>query len=214
MPTTLVFLSESIESSDLISGCLEDLPQIQQGEVVAVGRPGGYLDAALNSCGVLHRLVPPAKLTHRVRREIIQDADYVLGFWDGRTLTDLVFEARVQKKPTKLFAVETAVVVNKDRGDTYDIYIGRGTPWGNPFVVGTGDGRYTREEAVAKYRTYFEQDILTDKSKVAALKAMRGLRLGCHCKPLACHGDVIASYVNRLPAEQVESTSNAEPQRA
>ena len=35
--------------------------------------------------------------------------------------------------------------------ENYDIYIGRGSKWGNPFVIGK-DG--SREEVVEKYRVF------------------------------------------------------------
>ncbi|ASF45912.1 DUF4326 domain-containing protein [Methylovulum psychrotolerans] len=30
------------------------------------------------------------------------------------------------------------------------------------------------------------------------LLQLRGKVLGCHCKPAACHGDVLANYLNSL----------------
>ncbi len=42
----------------------------------------------------------------------------------------------------------------------------------------------------------FERGFLKfSKEDVLALK---GKTLGCHCKPAACHGDVIAEYLNVL----------------
>ena len=41
-------------------------------------------------------------------------------------------------------------VVNKYK-HVYDVYIGRGSKWGNPFVIGK-DG--TREEVINKYEEY------------------------------------------------------------
>ncbi len=78
-------------------------------------------------------------------------------------------------------------VVNKSRG-SYDVYIGRGSEWGNPYRVGV-DG--TRENVIAKYREY----LLGNKKLLAALPELDGKRLGCHCKPLACHGDVLAELL-------------------
>jgi hypothetical protein len=43
-------------------------------------------------------------------------------------------------------------VVNK-RIDAFDVYIGRGSVWGNPFVIGK-DG--DRAEVIRKYEDYFE----------------------------------------------------------
>lgn len=41
---------------------------------------------------------------------------------------------------------------------------------------------------IAKYEVW----ILTRKDLLADLPALRGKRLGCHCKPLACHADTLA----------------------
>lgn len=77
-------------------------------------------------------------------------------------------------------------VVNK-RYKQFDIYIGRGTKWGNPFIIGK-DG--TREEVIAKYMKH-----LTSSPKLMeSLPELLGKRLGCFCKPLACHGDVLKQY--------------------
>ena len=78
-------------------------------------------------------------------RRALSDTDHLLMMWDGRSLTQLLFEARLRAFPTKLFAIEVATVVNKDRGDDFDVYIGRGTPWGNPYPVGKQEGQYERD---------------------------------------------------------------------
>ncbi len=67
----------------------------------------------------------------------------------------------------------------------YDIYIGRPSVWGNPFVIGR-DG--TREEVVAKYAEW----VKTQPQILAELPKLNGKILGCFCAPLACHGDVLA----------------------
>lgn len=85
-------------------------------------------------------------------------------------------------------ATRPTVVVNK-RLSTYDVYIGRGSLWGNPFVVGR-DG--TREEVVAKYEQYF----LDSPVLKAQVHTLKGKRLGCFCKPAACHGDVLARHAD------------------
>ncbi len=66
----------------------------------------------------------------------------------------------------------------------YDVYIGRPSKWGNPFVVGR-DG--TREDVIKKYREY----LLSNPDLMKALPELRGKVLGCWCAPLACHGDVL-----------------------
>ncbi len=70
-----------------------------------------------------------------------------------------------------------------------DVYIGRPSPWGNPFAIGR-DG--TRAEVIEKYRAWITGD---DRVAVALrrnLRVLRGHRLVCYCAPAACHGDVLA----------------------
>ena len=83
-------------------------------------------------------------------------------------------------------------VVNKYKSE-YDVYIGRGSEWGNPFVIGK-DG--SRDQVIAKYRERLWQQIQSGAVSTEQLKALNGKRLGCFCKPQACHGDVIKSAVN------------------
>ena len=82
-----------------------------------------------------------------------------------------------------------ARVVNKYK-EKYDIYIGRSSYWGNPFIIGP-DG--TREEVIELYRQYIEaRPYMIEKAK----KELRGKVLGCYCKPKACHGDVLLEIAN------------------
>ena len=81
-----------------------------------------------------------------------------------------------------------AVNLRKER---YDVYIGRGSKWGNKFVIGK-DGN--REEVIRKYREW----IMLNKELLNSLHELKGKKLGCFCKPQACHGDVLAELVNNL----------------
>lgn len=80
-------------------------------------------------------------------------------------------------------------VVNLKK-DSYDVYIGRGSRWGNPFHIGK-DG--TREDVIQKYRIWLWREIKAGRITKEDLKALRGKRLGCFCKPEACHGDVLVA---------------------
>lgn len=142
---------------------------------------------------------------HEIRKALA-DTEHLLLLWDGRSLSDLLFEARLSGTPTKVHAVQVTEVVNKDRGDDFDVYIGRGSMWGNPFPVGKQDGQYERDESIALFKQHFEKNILTDAGKRRGLLGLRGLRIACHCKPLACHGDVIAAYLNELDPDHQESS--------
>jgi hypothetical protein len=123
---------------------------------------------------------------------------HIVVFWDGEDLSDLVFTAKLLGKPLRIVPVEITKVRNKDKDEPFDVYIGRGTPWGNPFPIGKGGVGDTREDVIRKYKEYFEQELVSDPEKQKALLSLRGYRLACHCKPLACHGDVIANYLNSL----------------
>lgn len=68
--------------------------------------------------------------------------------------------------------------------DAYDLKIMRGTPWGNPFIIGVHG---TREQVIARYREW----VVKQKHLMDKLHELRGKRLGCCCKPLACHGDIL-----------------------
>ncbi len=85
-------------------------------------------------------------------------------------------------------------VVNKN-DEPYDVYIGRPSKWGNPFLIGR-DG--TREEVVEKFIDYFIEQIEVGNIKTDELKQLHGKRLGCFCSPKPCHGDIIAHYVEEL----------------
>ena len=65
------------------------------------------------------------------------------------------------------------------------VYIGRPSPWGNPFAVGK-DG--TREEVIARYIGHLQQNPeLVDRIRVE----LAGKDLVCWCAPAACHGDIL-----------------------
>ena len=83
------------------------------------------------------------------------------------------------------------IVGNKYK-EEYDIYIGRGSLWGNPYKIGE-DG--TREEVIEKYRLYLWEQIKSGKITKEQLIALQSKRLGCFCKPQACHGDIIVKAV-------------------
>jgi len=70
-----------------------------------------------------------------------------------------------------------------------EIYIGRPSKWGNPFVIGR-DG--DRAEVIDRYRAYLRHR----PELVAALGELRGRQLACHCSPQPCHGDVLAELAD------------------
>lgn len=106
--------------------------------------------------------------------------------------------------------MSTTTVVNV-RCEAFDVYIGRrsvlmvgakgtgpgearqlsASPFGNPFRIGR-DG--TREQVIEKYRDW----IMDRPHLLSQLEELRGKRLGCWCKPAACHGDVLVELIEAL----------------
>lgn len=89
-------------------------------------------------------------------------------------------------------------VVNKHHKLPYDVYIGRGSKWGNPFThLANTKAEHqleTREDAMNAYRDWIgkQTDLL------GAIRELQGKTLCCFCKPQACHGDVLSEYANTL----------------
>ena len=91
---------------------------------------------------------------------------------------------------------ETRVV--NIRHSKCDQLIDRTTIFGNPFP----EWKWGREECVRRFETYFWDRIERDPAWKAEVLAIREkdsggvVRIGCHCAPLDCHGNVIADYLN------------------
>ena len=75
--------------------------------------------------------------------------------------------------------------------EPYDVYIGRGSKWGNPYVIGKNG---TREEVIEKYTNY----LLGNTDLMNSLEELKGKILGCWCSPQACHGDVLIKLIKEM----------------
>lgn len=84
------------------------------------------------------------------------------------------------------------------RTEAYDVYIGRPSKWGNPFQIGMNG---TREEVIRQYENWLQRRIDDGTITREDLKKLYGKRLGCYCKPQACHGDILANIVEELCQE-------------
>lgn len=103
--------------------------------------------------------------------------------------------------------------------DSTDTYIGRGpggrhmsnTPvgergWlGNPYALDDG---YSRDESIDLFRDAFYDKLSTDDEFYAAVRNLDADILGCWCQRLdedspACHGEVIADYLNGNGIEDI-----------
>lgn len=65
------------------------------------------------------------------------------------------------------------------------VYVGRGSPWGNPFVIGK-DG--DRAEVIRKFECFALPQM--------DLSALKGKDLVCYCAPAACHADLLLAKAN------------------
>ena len=113
---------------------------------------------------------------------------------------------------------QITTVVNVDQ-KAYEIYIGRQAfslqHWGNPFshrFAGKAQGLIrvaSREAAIQAYRewllgiNYPGVDPARRKWILENLGILKGKVLGCFCKPLPCHGDVLIE----LLAKEYNNTS-------
>ena len=105
-----------------------------------------------------------------------------------------------------------------------NFYIGRPSVLGNPFTyngVRTNLAKLafkTREESITAYEKYFDVMYGKDEDFTKAFdeiyehyKNGEDIYLQCFCKPLPCHGDVIADKLQRkLIKEKMEIRKNEE----
>lgn len=100
-------------------------------------------------------------------------------------------------------------VLNVYLHDTkHSVSIMRGTPYGNPFIIGE-DG--TRADVVALFREYAEWRIQIQPNWLRKLKGIKKLR--CVCSPQPCHGDVIAELVERVYGKKKNNVEGIEEGR-
>lgn len=73
------------------------------------------------------------------------------------------------------------------------VYIGRGSPYGNPFIIGK-DG--DRDEVIRKFTEH--------QLPKLDLTPLHGCSLICFCAPLPCHGNPILEKIMRDLKENVK----------
>ena len=134
-------------------------------------------------------------------------------FSDGSYFSEEILWAKEKNIPLRVIHIDITRVINIDKedpsvyGDKY-VYIGRNpnrlpnTPnWSNPYSMydfQIGEESLSREDVIHLFAYGFERENLpTNLTKTDVLQ-LRGKVLGCHCKPLACHGDILADYINSL----------------
>jgi len=106
--------------------------------------------------------------------------------------------------------------------DSCDVYIGRGIEirthmltnginpgeegWlGNSHPIGWCEickENHIRVECIDKFKQDFYKKISSDLVFRESVLALKGKRLGCYCKPKACHGDIIKNWIEQQDYEQ------------
>ena len=105
-------------------------------------------------------------------------------------------------------SMETKVV--NLHNEPFDVYIGRAGKgqdgyFGNRHPIGYCYQmqclcQHDRKSAIEAYKKDFLYAIEHDGTFLLRVLELRGKRLGCFCKPLACHGDVIKEWLDNHPS--------------
>lgn len=130
-----------------------------------------------------------------------ENITHALIFDDGEEFPEETMKLKSSGKPIRRIKIFITRVINIKRETEYQNikstanyeYIGRGSYWGNPYsMYEEGDDR---DEVIRKFKYDFDYDKFPNKEKSEVFK-LKGKRLGCFCKPEACHGDVLANFLN------------------
>lgn len=102
------------------------------------------------------------------------------------------------------------IVGNKYKGAT-GIYIGRGSPLGNPFPIDETKGN-TRDKVIDQYEVWLREQIksglnipLINQLNLIANEAIHtgSCTLVCFCAPKRCHGEVIRKIIEEAYNDQI-----------
>ena len=103
--------------------------------------------------------------------------------------------------------MKKTLVVNKNL-EHFDVYIGRGSAFGNPFPVHNGE--FTLDESLHLYEHHLFDKIMTEPDFKTKFLSLEGKKLGCFCKKARsdskeygnddtrCHGDVIVKIMEKF----------------
>lgn len=101
-------------------------------------------------------------------------------------------------------------VVNVRSGLPFDVYIGRPSPWANPYSSKPSRVRgvirvATAIEAVERY----EEWLMKQPHLLERLPELCGKVLGCWCDGLICHGYVLVRLSNKAETRDLSGLMNA-----
>lgn len=105
----------------------------------------------------------------------------------------------------------TVVNLRKHEPTDNDIYVGRGSPLGNPKHI-----TYitTREDVIAHYKEYLpkklaakDREICDEMNRIYRAAKKGDVNLVCFCKPNDCHADFIKQLIEEKLCLQKEITT-------
>lgn len=176
------------------------LKNIDDFSVVYPSDPNEFIKRYFDETNEIHQLFESSEwkaeeLTHGVI------------FDDGEELVEDALFIRELGIPLRRIKIDISRVINIKKESQYKSkkstpeyeYIGRGSYWGNPYSM--YDGGDDREEVIRKFKYDFDYEKFPNKDKSEVYK-LAGKRLGCFCKPQACHGDILADYLNSWDDEK------------
>ncbi len=84
------------------------------------------------------------------------------------------------------------------KNSSYEVYIGRGSKWGNPFSNKKNTKAIyktkSRKESIEKYKDWLLNG--NGRFLIEDLHELEGKICGCFCKPKLCHGDILLEILN------------------
>ncbi|MPW30748.1 DUF4326 domain-containing protein [Agarivorans sp. B2Z047] len=154
--------------------------------------PSGFIDKYCQEFGVACR---------KQERWEMSGITHALIFDDGEEFPEETMKLKASGIPIRRIKISITRVINIKRETEYQKekstpryeYIGRGSYWGNPYSM--HEEGESRDEVIRKFKYDFDYEKFPNKEKSEVFK-LKGKRLGCFCKPEACHGDVLADFLN------------------
>lgn len=79
----------------------------------------------------------------------------------------------------------------------YDVYVGRPSPWGNPYSHKEGTLAAYKTASIEESIIKFEEYVRSSPALITLIKdQLKGKILGCWCHPTPCHADILAKIAN------------------
>lgn len=87
-----------------------------------------------------------------------------------------------------LATIPNIELVKNRHYEAHEVYIGRGSRWGNPYKIGVDGDRLA---VIMRYKRYLWECLQDGRLTRDDLLSLQGKTLGCYCAPKPCHGHVL-----------------------